>query len=272
MSRSVSHQPQRPEGTQSIQRSTALLRMVATHNRLGLRIVDLCKLSGLRRPTVQRIVGCLAAEGLIARHPKTGSYHLGHLIYELGLTAAPAFKLQDVCATHLARLAETTGDMVFLVVRSGYDALCIDRKEGPFPIRTYTLEVGTRRPLGIGAGSLAILGALSSEEAAEVVEHNKLRLAAHNGLTGDKLLRMAEQTRQRGYAMHDGSVSGARAVGLALRDSAGRAYAGISVSGITSRMQPQRCSAIARQIQAEIELIEAATRRHGTPGTFARAR
>ena len=40
---------------------------------------------------------------------------------------------------------------------SGADAVCIDRRLGSYPVKTLTVEVGTKRPLGIGAGSLAIL-------------------------------------------------------------------------------------------------------------------
>jgi DNA-binding IclR family transcriptional regulator len=68
----------------------------------------------------------------------------------------------------MMRIAEATGDTVFLTQRSGLDSVCVDRQEGTFPIKTFTLEIGMRRPLGVGTGSLAILSGLSEEEVKHV--------------------------------------------------------------------------------------------------------
>jgi DNA-binding IclR family transcriptional regulator len=248
-----------PEGTQSVQRAATLLRIIASHNRAGLRVVDLCQLTGLRRPTLHRLLQCLAHENLITRNARTRNYHLGPMLYELGLSAAPAVRLADIARPHVRALADATGDMVFLTQRSGFDAVCVDRQEGAFWIRTYTLEVGTRRPLGIGAGSLAILSALPEEEIRAVVDANRDRLPAYNELTARKLMRMVRLAQQRGFAVHDGSVSGARAIGVAIHDAQGVPIAGISVSAVTSRIQEARwprlgehLSAIAAALQCEM--------------------
>jgi DNA-binding IclR family transcriptional regulator len=246
------------DGTQSVQRAALLIRIIASHNRAGLRVVDLCGLTGLHRATVHRLLQCLAREGLITRNARTRNYHLGNLLYELGLTAAPAVRLEHICRPHLKALAEATGDMVFLTLRSGYDAVCVDRQEGDFPIRTYTLEIGTRRPLGIGAGSLSILSALGDDEIREIVAFNSSRLAAYNGLSAKKLLRLVQQTQARGLAVHDGSVSGARAIGLPVYDASGAAFAGISTSAITSRMQEARWPELIGHMRECAALIERA--------------
>lgn len=98
------------------------------------------------------------------RYSQAGSrarrYFLGHLIFELGLAASSNFNLRDIRQSSLMRLADRTGDAVFLTIRSGYDTVCIDRKEGSFSIRALTLGVGTRRSLGVGAGGLALLMSL----------------------------------------------------------------------------------------------------------------
>jgi len=57
----------------------------------------------------------------------------------------------------LRAFAEEVGDTVYLVVRSGMEAVCLERIEGPSPVRVLTLDSGSRRPLGLGAGGLAIL-------------------------------------------------------------------------------------------------------------------
>lgn len=256
-----------PGGTQSVQRAAMLLRIIASHNRTGLRVVDLCELTGLRRPTVHRLLQCLANEKLVTRNMRTRNYHLGQLLYELGVTAAPAIKLEDLCRSDIRALAEVTGDMAFLTLRSGLDAVCIDRQEGSFPIRTYTLEVGTRRPLGVGAGSLAILSALPGEQISEVVQQNRARLPAYNGLTAKELLRLVRQTQNRGFVVHDGSVSGARAVGVALIDATGSPFAALSVSAITARMQQTRWAEIVKLMRHHAQVIQKSIEENRTGGS-----
>ncbi len=47
--------------------------------------------------------------------------------------------------------AAATGVTVFASVRDAMAAICIGRAIGRFPIRTLTLGVGDRRPLGVGS-------------------------------------------------------------------------------------------------------------------------
>src|SRR6266571_3377350 len=65
-----------------------------------------------------------------------------------------------LCRPALLRLSASLGDTIFLLVRSGFDAICLDRSEGPFPIRSFTGDIGGRVALGIGQGAMAILAHL----------------------------------------------------------------------------------------------------------------
>src|SRR5512140_1956368 len=182
-------------GTQSIQRAAMLVRVIASRNRSGLRLSEVVQHAHLERSTARRILKCLVAEGLVTQDEESRRYFLGPLVFELGLAAAPQFNLVDICRPSLQRIAERTGDTVFLTVRSGYDSVCIDRKEGPFPIKTLTLEVGTRRPLGAGAGGIALLMLLPDEAIEEIVAANAVRFVTYNHLTVPVVMRMLKQAR-----------------------------------------------------------------------------
>lgn len=171
----------KPTGTQSIQRAALLLREIAAHNRLGLRLVDLAIRSKLERPTVHRILKSLVAENMVTQNPENRRYFLGQALFEFGLAAAQQFSLRDLCQASLNRIAEKTGDTVFLTLRNGNEAVCIDRKDGAYPIKVFTLNIGDRRPLGVGAGGLAVLAALPPQQIQEIVNDITPRLANHGG-------------------------------------------------------------------------------------------
>ncbi len=256
--------PRKPEatagnrltGTQSIERALTLLREIAAHNRGGSRLLDLATRTALQRPTVHRMLKCLASENMVQQDPDTHRYFLGPMVFELGLTAAPRFNLREICHPALTRIAEATGDTVFLTHRSGLDSVCLDRREGAFPIKTFTLEIGMRRPLGVGTGSLAILSALPEEEIQRVVTANSGRLPEY-GLNSGSLLAQVKRSQKLGYALREvPGLAGVRSVGQTLRNQSGIAFAALSVSTISSRMSEKRATEVAQLLKTESRQIE----------------
>lgn len=253
-------------GTQSIERAAQVMRMIASRNSTGLRLVDISRLAELERPTAHRILKCLITEGMVKRDPETRRYFLGHLIFELGLAASSSFNVRDLCHPSLVRLSEITGDTVFLTVRSGFDTVCIDRTEGSFPIKTLTLEVGTRRPLGVGAGGLALLMSLPDDATQKILSANALRLSAYNNLTVPTLMRMLKRCKERGYAINDAQVTpGATSVGMAIQSRSEEPFLAISVGAITSRMTEERQREIGAILRTEIDQLEKKLGDHARP-------
>jgi DNA-binding IclR family transcriptional regulator len=246
----------RLSGTQSIERALTLMREIAAHNRTGSRLLDLASRTGLQRPTVHRMLKCLTLENMVQQDPDSHRYYLGPMVFELGLTAAPRFNLREICHPSMNRIAEATGDTVFLTQRSGLDSVCVDRQEGTFPIKTFTLEIGMRRPLGVGTGSLAILSALSDEEVRHVVNSNAPRLPEY-GLTPSSLLAQVKRAQKLGYAVREmPTLAGVRSIGHALHNQSGIAFAALSVSAISSRMSEKRVGELAAMLKTETRLVE----------------
>lgn len=241
-------------GTQSIERAVGVLRVIASRGRRGIRIAEIVAMSGLTHSTCFRMLQCLHAEGLIDKDDHTRKYFLGPLIHELGLLARPRYRLSEICDNALRGLAESTQDTVYLSERSGLEAVCTARHMGDYPIKVLPLDVGIRRPLGVGAGGLAILGAMDPEEAEAVIEINGPRYAAYGGLTVAQLHRALAQTRSRGYSFLDNvATPGSAALGVALTPD--HPVAAISVAAISGRMQPSRHEALARAIRDEVRQL-----------------
>jgi DNA-binding IclR family transcriptional regulator len=254
------------EGTQSIRRAAMLVRVIASRSRTGMRLAEVVQHAHLERSTARRILKCLVAEGLVMQDAASHRYYLGPLVFELGLAAAPQFNLVDICRASLQRIAEKTHDTVFLTVRSGYDSVCLDRREGSFPIKALMLEVGTRRPLGAGAGGLALLMLLPDEVVNEIVSANAVRFTSYNRLTLPSFMRMLARARALGYALNDIHITpGASSLGMPIVNRWGHPFAAISVGAIKSRMTPERQTEIADIVKAEVHLLERAMRDASTP-------
>ncbi len=251
-------------GTQSIERVVNLLRVVASRGRTGMRLGDVTQSTGLPSSTCFRMLRRLEREGMVERHPVTRKYALGPLIYELGLLARPRFQLAELCEETLAALAESTQDTVYLSERRGLEAVCSARALGGYPVKALTLDVGIRRPMGIGAGGLAILCALPPAEAEEIIAAQADRYAKLSTLNADQVREAVAAGRERGYAFLDAAVyPGTAAVGVAIPSQVPQAA--ISVAAISSRLDAGRREHVAAQLQRHALLLSRLLNRSAVP-------
>ncbi|WP_047997618.1 IclR family transcriptional regulator [Puniceibacterium sp. IMCC21224] len=245
-------------GTQAVDRALALLALVGKGSGGGVPLTALVAESGLGKPTVRRLMLALIRGGLIEQDTQSRHYHLGAENYVLGTLATPRHGLLEIAAESVVRLARDSGDTAFVTMRRGATAVCLHRQEGSFPIRTHALTMGAQHPLGIGAGSLAMLAALPDDEVEAVLRDNATLLAAdYPDLGAGALRHEVATTRTRGFALNPGRVvPGSWGVGVALRRADGSVAGALSLAAIESRMQPPRDSELATMLQREALDIE----------------
>jgi DNA-binding IclR family transcriptional regulator len=246
-----------PLGTQTIQRAVAVLRGIAATGGEGVRLSELARMLGLERPTAHRIVQGLVAQGMVRQDAQSRLYQLGHVVYELGLAASPSCNLREFCEPTLRLLAQKTGDAIFLMVRSGLDAVCLDRIEGSYPVQARTLNVGGRRPLGMGAGSLALLMTCQEADIERILAANAARFPAFGHTTPDRVRAAIARSHQLGYAHNDQDVlSGISAIGTSLDIGEIQPCAAISIAGIFSRFEEERRAMLADLLLREARQLE----------------
>jgi len=249
----------------SLKRGAALLRVLATVGPRGASLTELATQTGMPHPSAHRILKQLQAEGLAEHNVDNRRYRLGPLTFELGLAGATMFDIRSLCEPVMHELAEATADTIYLVTRSGFDAVCAHRLEGSFPIRTLILDIGSRRPLGVGAGGLAILSAAPLEEQGEIITQVAPRLSRFGSLTEAGLARACARARKAGYSTITDTVNlGVSAVGRALKNRLGQPVAALSVAALSRRMPAERIRHIAElltQHSRDLEQRLAETRR-----------
>jgi len=255
----LSRQAKGVGGTQSIQRSIDVLRAIAgSADERGARIIDLCDAMALERPTMHRILACLEHNGMVARGSDPRRYVLGPTVMHLGLAATRHFDIRDVCAPSLMRLAEQTGDTVFLTVRSGLEGITAARYEGHFPVKALALGVGASRPLAVGAGGMAILSTLPDDDIERVLQGSADRWPRFMDLSKGALLKLLAGAKRDGHVINRGHVMPeVTAIGMPIRNRSGVAIGAISVAAIISRMSEPRIAECAGLMRAEIQRIEA---------------
>lgn len=242
----------------TVGRAVDLLRLIASSPSQHLRLIDLAQRADMEKSTVHRLLQRLVSERMLVRVPGQRGYRLGPLIYELGLCALPENNLRETSHPHLRRLAEQTGDMAFLVVRSGFETVCLDRIAGNFPIQTLTSGVGDRHPLGIGVGGLAILSAMSDAETDIALDAIQDKLTRYPNFSVASLRAAIHRTRVAGYALDDGvAAAGVSAIGMDIKQPGGMPAAAVFITTISQRMDPSRRALLGKYLSACIHGVQA---------------
>lgn len=244
-------------GAQAIERAVHLLRLIARFEVVGARLTDLVSLSGMKQPTVRRILRALIEAELVAQSEETKRYAIGPLPFELGL-ASPTVNHRLIARYRpmLNRLAQGSGDTIYLIMRSGFDSVCVARVEGSYPIKMLLLEVGGRRPLGVGAASQALLAAQPDDVVDVALKVNESELSYYEGLTATQLRREIAQTRRRGYSVNENAlVPGVSAIGKVIPNPGGQPVAAVSISAISSRISGKRLPELVALLEREIRSL-----------------
>ena len=153
-------------GTQAVERAARMLGCLIECER-ALSIGELCAATGIKQPTVSRIVGALERNGILARDGRRGLVKPGPLLLRLAASDFAYHHLIDIADPYLRKIAGMTHETVNLCVpaRSGVNHLTqIDSdqlvgttnwvgREGTFPllfcgqaVRGVRLREASRRP------------------------------------------------------------------------------------------------------------------------------
>ncbi len=239
------------DGTQLIQRTFRVLRALSSR-RTGWRLSELADYCELHHSTVHRILNALIHEEMAARLPETQHYTLGRLAFEFGIAAMPRYDWLAIGGPSLDRLAADTADTAFLNIRSGHESVCVDRREGGYPLKALTVEVGARRPLCVSAGGAAILANLAQAEVDTIFCASQVYMSRFSPARIASMRSMVAASRKLGYGYNgDMIIPGVSAVGVAVLDTSGQAVAALSVAAITGRLSDQRRRSIVDLLRAE---------------------
>ena len=230
--------PARTSPINAVQKACRILRSLSNPN--ASRLSEIASTTSLNKATALRILDILAREGFVEREEATKSWSLGAEAYLLGTAASRRHNLRERARPSMVRLAAATSDTVLLSVRSGLETVCVDREIGDYPIRANYLDIGSRRPLGIGAGSMALLAWLPDAEIEAILGLIKPQLASYAKLNLKGLEREVEQSRARGYTLVlNQIIPRMGGIGVPVFGPDGRPMAGLSIAALSERIAPR---------------------------------
>lgn len=193
----------------------------------------LAELIGEPRSTVYRLLASLQRLELVEAGTRRGTYRLGLKLFRLGSAVVARFDERQAALPVMERIHEQTGETVFLCVRRGREAVCIERIDGR-RVQSLALRLGGSLPLHSGAAPRVLLAYEPRELWSEYMAGRRLEVFTPNTpATPEELFAELEEVRERGYAVSDEDVTiGIAALGAPIFDHRGNLRAALSISGI----------------------------------------
>ncbi|ERF82401.1 IclR family transcriptional regulator [Bradyrhizobium viridifuturi] len=248
-----SPEPGQPDKFNAIQKVCAILRVLA--QRSPLRLTDIADTTSLNKATALRILNSLIEEGFVSRVTGAKTYELGQEARVMAVGARRSVDIAELAQPSLLRLSERSADTALLSVRSGVEALYLARSVGSHPLQPNYLQIGSRRPLGVGAGALALLVWLPDAEIEAVIEVIVPRLAKSPRITPKFLRERIAVARKVGHTvLLDAAFPGMGGVGVPVRDDAGEVVAALSIGAATDRIR-RRESELADMLKKEAQVL-----------------
>jgi DNA-binding IclR family transcriptional regulator len=248
--------------TNATQKACAILRALSA--RSPQRLSEISAKAGVHKVTALRILETLIEEGFVERESEGRGFARGPEFLALAASAGRSHDVRELARPSLVRLAAVSEDTALLSVRSGTESVCVDRQIGSFPIRANYFDVGSRRPLGVGAGALAILAWLPDREIDAVLSVIGAHLAAYPRMSVPLIRELIAESRARGcVVLLDRVVDRMAAIGVPILSEAGAVIGALSIAALTERIS-ERSQMLCEALVREADLIRREMGR-GTP-------
>ena len=250
----------------AIQKVCAILRVLAQNS--PLRLTEIADATSLNKATTLRILGSLIEQGFVSRLAGAKTYELGQEARVMAVSARRTVDVAELAQPSLLRLSERSADTALLSVRSGVEALYLARSVGSHPLQPNYLQIGSRRPLGVGAGSLALMVWLQDAEIDAIIEVIMPRLAKSPRITPKFLRERIVAARKHGHTvLIDASYPGMGGVGVPVRDAPGQVVAALSVGASSDRIR-RRETELAEMLKKEATILSRAMAQPAKPNTL----
>jgi DNA-binding IclR family transcriptional regulator len=211
------------------------------------------------KPAVRRAIVALSKRGFVEAAGKYGHYRLGPAIFGLANRTTSVNEVVRRYRPAVTEVAAATQQSSYLMIRAGFDAICVDMHEGTGFVQTLTGGVGGRVPLGVGPGTISILTLLDLPLVDSILEQNEPRFGLYNRADMGKVQRELQRARELGFSYDIGETyPDAGGVAVPIRTSRGITAAAVSIAIPASLLSPARAHEISEIISNAIRRCEQA--------------
>lgn len=198
--------------------------------------------------TAYRVLTTLESRGIVELDKENQTWHVGAGAFRIGSAFLKRTNLAERARPIMQDLMETTGETANLGVESGDKVLFVSQVETHASIRAF-FPPGTRSSMHASGIGKALLAHFDGDRVESILAE-KLETFTTRTLTDLSALREdLSRTRKRGYSFDDEERNeGMRCVASPVFNATGQPVAGLSISGPSARVTPDRIASLGKSV------------------------
>lgn len=191
---------ERGDTVSALERGLSLLRCFS-EDRPMLGHAEMARITGIPRPTVNRLVATLLANGMLKPAAVADRFMLGPGVVSLARVFLGSLDVRAVARPHMQALAEEGGASVYLAVRDGMEMVLIEACRPRSSMLSPRLDVGSRAPLPNSALGRAYLAALAPAAREQLIDSMRLLRGPEWDAIAQPLQRALAQASRTGWTL-----------------------------------------------------------------------
>lgn len=201
---------------------------------------ELAKETGLNHTNVYRVLSTFEANRFLVKDPETKKYALGIRLWELGLTMRESFHVSRLIRPILERMMVESGESIFLTCLDGDEGLTLDALEHDNVVK-YSVSVGSRSPLFVGASYRSMMAYLPTEHIERIILQGLKQYTKNTIADPDRLRAELARIREEGWARSTGEYTpDVLAIACPLFHYEGQIMGSLTISGPLYRMPEEK--------------------------------
>lgn len=224
---------------QSLDRAMSVLKVVAKGN--GFSLTEIAEQSGELASTVYRILVTLEKHGMVHFDESAQLWHVGLEAFRIGSNFLGRTRVVEQSRPVMQRIMAATGETANLAIVDHGEVIFVSQVETHDPIRAF-FRPGTRGPIHASGIGKALLAFLPQTQINAVLTNHPLEAFTEKTIVSrEALLAEMEHIRTCGWSIDDEErTPGMRCIAAPIFNQFGEAVAGVSLSGPSFRVTPQR--------------------------------
>jgi IclR family transcriptional regulator, positive regulator for flagellar biogenesis len=190
----------RSDTVSALERGISVLRCFSEEQPV-LGHADIARMTGIPRPTVNRLVATLHATGMLKPALAADRFMLGPAVVTLARVFLGSLDVRAVARPRMQGMAEAVGASVYLAVRDGMEMVLIEACRPRSSILSPRLDVGSRAPIPNSALGRAYLSALEEPRRTQLVDSLRLLRGPEWDHIGPAMERAIDEARRLGYCL-----------------------------------------------------------------------
>jgi DNA-binding IclR family transcriptional regulator len=219
-------------------------------------ISELSEHASIPVTSLYRFLKTFEKHGFIQIDPDGKHYQLGWRLFRLGLLSHNPVDLRKTANPEMERLAQSTGESIFLTVRHDNNSVCIESVEGRHAVRL-TQRIGAVLPLHAGAAAKVLLAYMPEPARRKMIRSLDLRALGPRTITSKAILEKRILTvRSREFDVSNEEVDpGACGVAVPVFSEEGNVVAALAGGGPTYRLRKAKITQLVDGLSKASKII-----------------